>query len=75
MLFVCKVPMVYGTITSGIIVFGAVVFVSTMLSGSGPSPSSMASAAALYVPSPPPASRTRRSASSHVSIRAAHYLS
>ena len=54
MLFVCKVPMVYGTITSGIIVFGAVVFVSTMLSGSGPSPSSMASAAALYVPSPPP---------------------
>ena len=75
MLFVCKVPMVYGTITSGIIVFGAVVFVSTMLSGSGPSPSSMASAAALYVPSPPPASRTRRSASSHVSIRAAHWLS
>ena len=75
MLFVCKVPMVYGTITSGIIVFGAVVFVSTMLSGSGPSPSSRASAAALYVPSPPPASRTRRSASSHVSIRAAHCLS
>ena len=41
MLFVCKVPMVYGTIISGIIVFGAVVFVSAMLSGSGPSPSSM----------------------------------
>ena len=54
MLFVCKVPMVYGTIISGIIVFGAVVFVSAMLSGSGPSPSSMASAAALYLPSPPP---------------------
>lgn len=54
MLFVCKVPMVYGTIISGIIVFGAVVFVSAMLSGSGPSPSSMASAAALFLPSPPP---------------------
>jgi hypothetical protein len=53
MLFVCKVPMVYGTIISGVTVFGAVVFVSAMLSGSGPSPSSMASAAALYLPSPP----------------------
>ena len=53
MLFVCKVPMVYGTIISGIIVFGAVVFVSAMLSSSGPSPSSMASAAALYLPSSP----------------------
>ena len=71
MLFVCKVPMVYGTIISGIVVFGAVVFVSAMLSSSGPSPSIMASAAALYLPSPPAASRTRRSASSHVSTRAA----
>ena len=70
MLFVCKLPMVYGTIISGIIVFGAVIFVSAMLSGSGPSPSSW------LLPPPsacrrPPASRTRRSASSHVSIRAA----
>ena len=71
MIFVCKVPMVYGTIISGIVVFGAVVFVSAMLSSSGPSPSIMASAAALYLPSPPAASRTRRSASSHVSTRAA----
>ena len=69
-IFVCKVPMVYGTIISDIVVFGAVVFVSAMLSSSGPSPSSMASAAALYLPSPPAASRTRRSASSHVSTRA-----
>ena len=70
MIFVCKVPMVYGTIISGIIVFGAVIFVSAMLSGSGPSPSSWL----LLPPSAcrrPPASRTRRSASSHVSIRAA----
>ena len=52
MRFVCKVPMVNGTI-SGIIVSGAIVSVSAMLSSSGPSPSSTASAAA-YLPAGAP---------------------
>ena len=52
MLFVCKVPMVNGTIP-GIIVFGAIVSVSTMLSSSVPSLSSTASAAA-YLPAGAP---------------------
>ena len=35
-LFLAKVPMVYGTVISNAIVFGAIVSVSAMLSGSGP---------------------------------------
>jgi hypothetical protein len=41
-LFLSKVPMVYGTVISNAIFLGAIVSVSAMLSSSGPSPSSTA---------------------------------
>ena len=71
MLFVCKLPMVYGTIISGIIVFGAVIFVSAMLSGSGPSPSSWLLPPPSACRRPPRFTDEEKREFSHVSIRAA----
>jgi hypothetical protein len=62
-LFLSKVPMVYGTIFSGSMVFGAIVFFLSMPSSSGPSPSRTAPPPPLSLPGGAPLLHSRMTSS------------